>query len=58
MILYGLALAPLAKEIREAVLGAMQAWYTDDCAMAGETGPGVVSWWKKGRMLQDWGCSP
>jgi hypothetical protein len=37
MILYGLALAPLAKEIREAVPGAMQAWYADNCAMAGET---------------------
>ena len=40
MILYSLALAPLAKEkIREAVPGAMQAWYTDDCTMAGEMGP-------------------
>jgi len=39
MILYGLALTPLAKEIREAVSGAMQAWYADDCTMAGETGP-------------------
>jgi hypothetical protein len=35
MILYGLALAPLAKEIREAVPDAMQAWYADDCGMAG-----------------------
>jgi hypothetical protein len=34
MILYGLALAPLAQEIREAVPDAMQAWYADDCGMA------------------------
>ena len=39
MILYGLALPPLAKEIREAVPGAMQAWYADDCVMTGEMGP-------------------
>ena len=39
MILYGLALAPLGKEIRDAVPGAMQAWYADDCAMGGKTGP-------------------
>ena len=39
MILYGLALAPLAQEIREAVPDAMQTWYADDCGMAGETGP-------------------
>ena len=39
VILYGLALAPLGKEIRNAVPGAMQAWYADDCAMAGKTGP-------------------
>ena len=37
--LYGLALAPLGKEIRDAVPRAMQAWYADDCAMAGKTGP-------------------
>ena len=39
MILYGLALAPLGKEIRDAVPGAMQAWYADNCTIAGKTGP-------------------
>ena len=35
MVLYGLALVPLARYIRDAVSGVIQAWYADDSAMAG-----------------------
>ena len=35
MVLYGLALTPLAETIRAAVLTVVQPWYADDAAMAG-----------------------
>jgi hypothetical protein len=36
MILYGLALVPLAESMRRAVPDLVQLWYADDAAMAGE----------------------
>ena len=35
MLLYGLALVPLAEDLREEVPGVVQPWYADDAAMAG-----------------------
>jgi hypothetical protein len=35
MVLYGLALVPLAEMLREAVPEVLQPWYADDAAMAG-----------------------
>ena len=35
MVLYGVALVPLAKYLREKVPNVVQPWYADDCAMAG-----------------------
>ena len=35
MILYGLALVPLAERLKEAVPDVVQPWYADDAAMAG-----------------------
>ena len=35
MVLYGLAMVPLAKYLREAVPTVIQPWYADDCAMSG-----------------------
>ena len=35
MVLYALALIPLAEELRAAVPTVMQPWYADDMAMAG-----------------------
>ena len=35
MILYGLALVPLAQKIKEAVPEVLQPWYADDCALTG-----------------------
>ena len=36
MVLYGLALIPLAEMLRRKVPGAVQPWYADDAAMAGK----------------------
>ena len=36
MVLYGLALIPLAEMLRCKVPGAVQPWYADDAAMAGK----------------------
>lgn len=35
IIIYGLALVPLAKQIREATTDAIQSWYSDDMVMTG-----------------------
>ena len=35
MVLYGLALVPLAKSLKAAVPDVHQPWYADDCAMVG-----------------------
>jgi hypothetical protein len=35
MIIYGVALAPLSKNLRESVPSVMQPWYADDMAMVG-----------------------
>ena len=34
-VLYGLALVPLAEQLREACPGTIQAWYADNCAFVG-----------------------
>ena len=36
MVLYGLALVPLAKFLRASVPSVIQPWYADDCAMSGK----------------------
>ena len=36
MVLYGIAMVPLAKFLRESVPSVIQPWYADDCAMAGK----------------------
>ena len=38
MILYGLALVPLAERLKEAVPDVVQPWYADDAAMQGPGG--------------------
>lgn len=51
MVLYGLALVPLAEKLRAAVPEALQPWYADDAAVAGRTGDIA----KVMARLQEWG---
>ena len=51
MVLYGLALVPLAENLRAAVPEALQPWYADDAAVAGRAGDIA----KVMARLQEWG---
>jgi hypothetical protein len=51
MILYGLALVPLANRLMECEPEVVQPWYADDCAMAGPAS-GVK---RAVKLLQRWG---
>jgi len=51
MVLYGLALVPLAENLRESVPEVLQPWYADDAAMAGPV-QGIA---KAMRLLADQG---
>ena len=51
MILYGITLVPLAKQLKEAVPDLIHSWYADDAALAGDSSRIR----KAVRLLQQWG---